>query len=75
MSYIMSKEVFEYAHKNTSGEWVGLAVDVALMRDHQALQSENQRLREALKEIMSEVGTSTLAHKIAREAIAKEGDR
>jgi regulator of replication initiation timing len=42
----------------------------ASLDDVMRLRLENERLRRALERILDEVGTSTLAHKIAREALA-----
>ena len=36
----MSKEVFEYAHKEVSGEYAGLAIDVALMNEHRDIKAK-----------------------------------
>lgn len=37
-------------------------------------RDRNERLRKALEDILREVGTSTLAYKIASEALKKDDD-
>jgi len=41
--------VFEYAHENVSGEYVGLHIAEALVQEHRNLKSEIQRLKQDLE--------------------------
>lgn len=38
--HTLSKEVFEYAHKECSGEYAGEPVDIALMKEHRDMKAQ-----------------------------------